>query len=90
MALMRPAPTRKELFFQALVALAGSLLFGGLAVQAFSYYFTWAASSTQTVGAIHGLIGALSWGIFGGLATLREKLNKDPIEVAHEIKDIIR
>lgn len=90
MSIMRPAPTRKELFFQALIAMAGSLLFGGLAVQAFSYYFTWATGSIEAVGAIHGLIGALSWGIFGGIATLREKLNTDPLEVVHEVKDIIR
>lgn len=89
MALMRPPRTRKELFFQALVALAGSLLFGGFAVHAVSYYANWTSLSYETIGAIHGLIGALSWGIFGALAILREKLSTDPIQVAKDIKEIL-
>jgi hypothetical protein len=89
MAIVRPAPTRKELFLQALTALAGSLLFGGFAVQAVVYYFTWAAGSYEAIGAIHGLIGAISWGIFGGIAVIRERLAKDPTQLAKDVRNIL-
>lgn len=89
MAIMRPPQSRKELFFQALVAIAGSLLFGGFAVEAFVHFSHWAAVSYEIVGAIHGLIGAISWGVFGGIAVLRDRLSKDPIQVAKDIKELL-
>ena len=89
MAITRPPRNRKEMFLQATTALGSSFLFGGAATLAIGHWFTWAASSVEVMIAIHGLIGAMAWGLFGGLAVLREKFSKDPIQIAKDIKDIL-
>ena len=88
MAMTRPPRTRKEMFLQAATALGCSFLFGGMATLAFCTWQAWAVGSLEVMVAIHGLIGAMSWGLFGGLAVLREKFAKDPIETVKEVKDI--
>lgn len=96
MAIFRPPKTRKELFFQCAVALGSSLLFGGSAVRAFDYYFDWIDMTTapfeevlQFTGAVHGIIGAVSWGLFGGLSVLRDKLGSDPVQAVKDVKDVL-
>lgn len=94
MAIFRPPKTRRELFYQCAVALGSSLLFGGAAVSALDFYFDWIDLKTapleevfQFTGMVHGLIGALSWGVFGGLSVLRDKLGSDPVQAVKDVKD---
>jgi energy-converting hydrogenase Eha subunit C len=94
MAVFRPPKTRKELFAQCAVALASSLLFGGTAVIAIAKYTDWIVLSTAPIDEliqfscmVHGLIGALSWGLFGGIAVLRDKFGSDPIQAVKDVKD---
>lgn len=96
MAIFRPPKTRKELFLQCAVALGASLLFGGPAVSALDFYLDWIDLSTasledifQFTGAVHGLIGALSWGIFGGLSVLRDRVGHDPVQAVKDVKDVV-
>ncbi len=78
MALFRLPKTRKELFFQGLSAIAGSLLFGSTVMAAATHYFPFTVSSE----AVHGVVGAMSWGVFAALANLRDKVgDKDIIEL---------
>lgn len=96
MAIFRPPPTRKEMFMQGAVALASSLLFGGSAVTAlagFSFFEINLASSpmadiVQFNAMVHGLIGAMAWGVFGGLAVLRDKFSSDPVQTVKDIKSL--
>ncbi len=85
MAIFRPPQSRKEMFQQGAVALGCSLLFGDTAV-------AWAVSAFPSIPltspAIYGLIGAMSWGAFGGLAHLRDKVAKDPVETIKDVKSI--
>ncbi len=92
MVAFRHPKNKKELFYQALVALGCSLLFGGFASGFVMHMFTWAAEPSMmysVIGAVHGLIGALSWGIFGALASVRDRLSKDPVKLAKDVKDIL-
>ena len=96
MAIFRPPKTRRELFYQCAVALGSSLLFGGAAVSALDFYSDWVDLSTapldeifQFTGAVHGLIGALSWGVFGGLSVLRDKFGSDPVQTVKDVKDAL-
>lgn len=95
MAAFRPPQSKRELFIQGAVALGVSLLFGGSVIRMIDHYFTWmdlAHSSfediVQSTAMVHGLLGAMAWGTFGGLAVLRDKLMTDPIKTIKEIKDI--
>lgn len=96
MAVFRPPQSRKEMFLQAAVALASSLMFGGAAVTALAGFDFFAVdlikSSMVDViqfnAMVHGLIGAMAWGIFGGLAVLRDKFGSDPIQTVRDIKDL--
>lgn len=98
MAAFRPPLTRKELFLQAIVALSCSFLFGDTLANMIDYWFDFINKETSTweawmqfVITIHGLCGALSWGIFGGIAHLRDKLGKQSIvESIKEIKDVAK
>lgn len=87
MAVFRPPKTKKEMFWQGAVALGGSFLFGGVAT---GIVGSWMPQGVDPTVAVHGLIGALSWGAFGGLAHWRdERLAKDPIAAIKEVKDVI-
>jgi len=37
---------------------------------------------------VNGLVGALSWGLFGGLAHLRDKVETDPEQVIKDVKSL--
>lgn len=87
MVAFRPPKTRKELFVQAAVALGGSLLFGNFFVAIADSYLH--LGKEDLIAPIHGLIGAMSWGVFGGLAHLRDKTSKDPLGTVKEIKDVV-
>jgi len=84
MAIFRPPKTRKEMFYQGAVALGCSFLFGDAAVQLVASYIQNGVNAI----AIHGLVGALSWGGFGGLAAFRDKLGAKPID--ETIKDELK
>jgi hypothetical protein len=87
MAVFRPPKSRKEMFYQGAVALGSSMLFGGFGV---ALVDSWLHLGADTlIVPIHGLIGAMSWGLFGGLAHLRDKAATDPIGTAKEIKDVV-
>lgn len=96
MAIFRPPKTRKEMFMQGAVALASSLLFGGVAVNALAGFSVFGinlltaplADIIQFNAMVHGLIGAMAWGVFGGLAVLRDKFSSDPIQAVRDIKDL--
>lgn len=88
MAAFRPPKSRKEMFYQAAVALGSSLVFGSFAV---ALVANWTGLSADVASpAVHGFIGAVSWGFFGGLAHWRdEKLAKDPVAAIKEVKDVL-
>lgn len=95
MAIFRPPKTRKELFMQGAVALGSSLLFGGTAVNVLAHMTGWIDLATaqmadiiQFNATVHGLIGAMSWGIFGGLSVLRDKFGSDPIQAVKDIHNL--
>jgi vacuolar-type H+-ATPase subunit I/STV1 len=95
MAVFRPPQTRKELFLHAAVAIGVSLLFGGSAVKVLDYYFDWIDLLTasiedqlQFIGAVHGMLGAMAWGFVGGLAVMRDKIAKDPLQAVKDVKNI--
>lgn len=94
MAAFRPAKSRKEGFLQAFVALGSSLLFGSFIASTILFKFQLIdVTSLEDLlyynAAIHGLVGAMSWGIFGGLATLRDKVGSDPVGTARDVKDLL-
>lgn len=95
MTIFRPPKTRKELFMQGAVALGSSLLFGGTLVNAFAHFTGWIDLATapvedlaQFVAMVYGFIGAVSWGLFGGLAVLRDKFGSDPVQTITDIKNL--
>lgn len=83
MAVFRPPKTRKEVLLHALVALGGSFLFGNTAHAILSKWVE------MDLTAAHGLVGALSWGAFGGLATFRDKFESNPVEAVKNVKDVL-
>ena len=95
MALFRPPKTRKELFIQGAVALSASLMFGSVITDLADHWLDFInleVASTQKVieftVAIHGLVGAVSWGIFGGIAQFRDKLGTNFIQAIKDVKAI--
>lgn len=95
MAIFRPPKNRKELFMQGAVALGSSLLFGGTLTSAFAHWTGWVDMKTSSIedivqftSMVYGMIGALSWGVFGGLAVLRDKFGSDPVQTIHDIKNL--
>lgn len=96
MAIFRPPKTKKELFLQGAVALAASFLFGPSAVKFADYYFSWVDLThakfedvLQFNAMVHGLIGAIAWGVFGGIAVLRDRFGSDPIQTVKDVKDAV-
>lgn len=97
MAIFRPPKTRKEVILQGLVAIGGSIMFGGVIAEYLDYLLDFIDLSTAPTDrvvqfqiAVHGVVGALSWGIFGGLAHFRDKFSTDPVGAVKDAKDIIR
>lgn len=86
MAIFRPPKTRKEMLAQAAVALGSSFLFGNFA---FTLVDNWLHIGPDGKDAVLGLVGALSWGAFGGLAHIRDKVAKDPIQAVKDVKDLV-
>lgn len=79
MAVFEPPKDKKTMFGQAAVAGVGGLFFGPVAVRALDYYtdFINLATATpiealETAAPVYLLLGAMSWGVFGALAKLRE------------------
>ena len=96
MAMFRPPKTKKETLYYGVAALGASLLFGGTMVKLLDHYLEWinlAASSFEDIVqfniTVHGLVGATSWGLFGAIASLRDKFAADPIGTVKEIKNDI-
>lgn len=86
MAIFRPPKTRKEMVAQAAVALGCSFLFGNAA---FNIVDGWIHIGPDGKDAVLGLVGALSWGAFGGLAHFRDKVAKDPVEAINDVKSTL-
>lgn len=86
MAVFRPPKSRKEMLLQAMVALGASFLFGNTA---FNLVDGWLHVGPDGKDAVLGLVGALSWGAFGGLAHMRDKVAADPIQAIREVKDVL-
>lgn len=83
-AAVDPPKTRKQLFLQAAVAIMLSLVVGPIAVSAFDYYLDFVDLSKvpiqlymEVAAPIYALIGAMSWGVVGFLAKLRDLVNTD-------------
>jgi hypothetical protein len=80
MAAFDPPTTKKQLFVQAAIALGCSFMFGPTAVKAADFYFDFinlAGVSNwiefmETAAPIYALVGALSWGFVGLVASLRK------------------
>jgi len=96
MAMSRPPKTRKEMFYQALTALGSSLLFGDFAVRWAATFFSFVNLNTDSIidvltfyASVHGLVGALAWGLFGGIAHFRDKFSNDPIQAVKDAKDVL-
>lgn len=96
MTIFRPPANRTELFKQAAVALGASLLFGTSAVQFLDYHLDWIDLTKATMeqilqfnAGVHGFIGAVAWGFFGGIATLRDRFATDPVKTVKDAKDAI-
>lgn len=96
MAVFRPPKSRKEMFLQATVALSCSFLFGDTVTHMLDSWLDFIDYATSPWEAwiqfsitIHTLMGALSWGFFGGLAHMRDKFANDPIQAAKDVKDLV-
>jgi hypothetical protein len=87
MCVFRPPQSRKEVFQHGAVAFGGSILFGPFLTTLASNYF--GISAWELIVPIHGLVGAFSWGAFAAIAVLRDKVGKDPIGTAQEVKDVV-
>lgn len=85
MAAFDPPASKKELFLQASTAGVGSVVFGPLGLELAAKYITVVpAESLQVPGLF--LVGALSWGAFGALAKLRQKIrDKGADKVAEKV-----
>ena len=95
MALSRPPQSRKEMFYQGLTALGTSFVFGDFVVRWAATFFTFVNLLTDSFLdiatfyiAIHGLVGALAWGAFGGIGAWRDKFRIDPVEAIKDVKSI--
>lgn len=96
MAAFRPPKTRKEMFTQGAVALGSSLLFGGSVVHILAGFDVFGidmvkspmADIIQFNAMVHGLIGAMAWGMFGGMAVFRDKFSTDPLGTIKDVKDL--
>lgn len=95
MAVFRPPKSRKEMFLQGIVALGSSFLFGGTAVKVLAHLTGWVdlahdniVDISQFTVMIYGLIGAFSWGLFGGIAHFRDKFEADPVQAIKDVKDL--
>jgi hypothetical protein len=92
MAVFRPPKSRKELFTQGAVALGCSLLFGSTIASIGLHYLPIELTSLEDLlsynVAINGLVGALSWGAFGGLAHFRDKVQNDPAQAIKDVRSI--
>ena len=95
MAAFRPPKTRKEMFTQGLVALGTAFLFGNFIANLFLYYvpiLDITKASLEDVLTFHiavnGLVGAMSWGLFGGLAQIRDRVQTDPIQAIQDARNI--
>lgn len=80
-AAVDPPSTRREMFTRALAAGVGSLFFGPAIVRLLDHWAVWVdlntASSMEVVeyaAPVYLVIGCLSWGVFGALATLSKIL----------------
>lgn len=76
MAMSSPPKTKREMFFQGLTALGTSFLFGDVLWLLCVQYSPFIADRV----AVHGLLGALSWGLFGGLVHFRTKLGSKSLD----------
>jgi hypothetical protein len=96
MAVFRPPLNRKEMFLQATVALGCSFLFGDTLTNFLDNWFEFIDFQTsswekwmQFSITVHAFVGALSWGFFGGMAHLRDKFSKDPVQTVKDVKEVI-
>ena len=95
MAAFRPPKSRRELFLQGIVALGSSLLLGNTVSNIIAYYFNFINIYTSPVtdvvefyATVHGLIGAFSWGLFGGIAALRDRFAADPLQTVKDVRSL--
>lgn len=89
MMLFRPPKTRKEVLYHALVAASGSLIFGGFFSQLALSWLPDDFTLSQVAMPVHFLVGALSWGGMGAVATYRDKLASTPKEAIQDVKDLV-
>lgn len=76
-AAVSPPQTKREIFWRALVAFIGSLVFGPACVRLIDHYTTWidlqhadALSAIEQAAPIYFAAGGLSWFVFGLAASL--------------------
>ena len=95
MAMARPPKDKKEMLKYAFAAFACSILFGDTLANILNNQFHLVDMVNMKEGAlsfyvsVHALVGSLSWGIVGFLASWRDKLQKNPVEAVRDAKDIL-
>lgn len=96
MAIFRPPKSKKEMFYQGAVALGCSLMFGDVLANMIDYWFDFINMATgpreeviQFQVAVHGMLGAFSWGLYGGIAALRDKFGSDPVQAVKDVKSVL-
>lgn len=95
MAAFRPPKSRRELALHAVIALGCSFLFGDTVVKWADSFFEFIDLNTaaywdflQFYITVHGLVGAFSWGLMGGIATLRDRFSNDPTGTVKDVKSL--
>lgn len=80
-AATRPPATRGQLFAHAAVAIGSSILFGHQVAVALDPYVYWVDlaqagpwESLDYYVAVHGLVGAASWGVWGYISSIIERV----------------
>lgn len=96
MAATRPPATRKQLAVYAGVALGSSLLFGNQVAFAIDPYVDWvdlrrdgAWEALDYYVAVHGLVGAVSWGVWGYVAGVVERVRNSDEGIVAALKKAI-
>lgn len=86
-AMTRPPQTRKELFYHAAAAMLASYIFGDVVVAILDNWL--ALTREELIVPVYGFIGAMGWGIAGGLSTFSGKFAKDPVQAIKDVKDVV-
>lgn len=89
MAIVDPPATKRELFFRVLVAFLASYLLGDVIFEWLQHTSAFAFLDTTKRAhnvAVDGMVGALGWFVFGGLAMWLKRFRADPVQAVKDVK----